>query len=608
MNQQHLLQALKHHFGYSEFRFHQHAAVTRCLSGQNTVVVMPTGGGKSLCYQLPAVLMEGLTLVISPLIALMQDQVMALKSNGIAAEALNSQCSDEEEASIREAAASGALKLLYVSPERALTGGFLNWIQRQQVALIAIDEAHCVSMWGHDFRPEYAQLSTLCQQFPGIPVMALTATADPATREEIRERLALGDCEVLVASFERPNIHLEAHPATQRMPQIERYLRAHPGQAGIIYCLSRASTEDTARRLREKGFRAQHYHAGMAAHERKAVQEAFQRDTLDIVCATIAFGMGIDKPNIRWVIHFNLPKNLESYYQEIGRAGRDGDPAEAVLFAGYNDVRTYLDFIQNGDGSDAYKQVQRDKLFRMWEFAQTQSCRMNAILAYFGEHRAEPCGHCDRCLNPPVGFDGTELAQKALSAVYWMSQEASTTTLIEVLRGTHSPTVIEQGFDRIKTFGLGREVSWKHWQSYVSQLVLQGLLSIDYHRGGRLSLTPLSRDVLKGQRAVPLHEPRDPESRESRRSKSSAPPVATTHDESLYDSLVQLRKQICRESGDVPAFTVFSNASLKDMAQRQPTTLDAFAEVSGVGRRKLEQYGERFTRHIADFLSNSPAS
>ncbi len=521
--------ALRKYFGYDEFRFFQKDVITRTLAGRNSLVIMPTGGGKSLCYQLPAVLLDGVTLVISPLIALMQDQVLALKANGITAEALNSHCSPEEERAVRVAVEERRLALLYVSPERALSPGFLRWIRLQPVRQVAIDEVHCVSIWGNDFRKDYRELSTLIEQLPaGVPVVALTATADPGTRVDILRQLRLPDCETFVASFERPNIHVEVYPATDRVQAIKTYLRENPGQPGIIYCLSRKSTEELAAKLRQHGIRARHYHARVDAPERQQVQDAFQRDEIDVICATIAFGMGIDKPNIRWVMHYNLPKNLESYYQEIGRAGRDGEPAEALLFAGLGDRRTLLDMIDdNSEADPAYKAVQKEKVFRMWEYTQTTACRTNLVLSYFGEHRETPCGHCDICRNPPTRFDGTVIAQKALSVAARTGGRASMSLMIRILRGMRSTEVVTLGYDCLKTFGCGKDIGWDDWLHYITQLIDLGLLAIDYSDASTLKLTPLAQAYLvkNPEKALELSAPRHerPAARTLRQSPEAAP-------------------------------------------------------------------------------------
>ncbi len=600
--------ALRKYFGYDEFRFFQKDVITRTLAGRNSLVIMPTGGGKSLCYQLPAVLLDGVTLVISPLIALMQDQVLALKANGITAEALNSHCSAEEERAVRVAVEERRLALLYVSPERALSPGFLRWIRLQPVRQVAIDEVHCVSIWGNDFRKDYRELSTLIEQLPaGVPVVALTATADPGTRVDILRQLRLPDCETFVASFERPNIHVEVYPATDRVQAIKTYLRENPGQPGIIYCLSRKSTEELAAKLRQHGIRARHYHARVDAPERQQVQDAFQRDEIDVICATIAFGMGIDKPNIRWVMHYNLPKNLESYYQEIGRAGRDGEPAEALLFAGLGDRRTLLDMIDdNSEADPAYKAVQKEKVFRMWEYTQTTACRTNLVLSYFGEHRETPCGHCDICRNPPTRFDGTVIAQKALSVAARTGGRAGMNLMIRILRGQRSAEVVAAGYDSLKTFGCGNDIGWDDWLHYITQLIDLGLLAIDYSDASTLKLTPLAQAYLvkNPEKALELSAPRHerPAARTLRQS-----PEATPEDEGLYLALVKLRRQICAETGNPPAFTVFSNATLRDIAAAKPQTLDAFGRIKGVGEKKLERYGERFVAAVREALESPDA-
>ena len=595
------LHALKKYFGYDTFRLSQSDVIERTLSGKSSLVIMPTGGGKSICYQLPAVLFDGLTIVISPLIALMQDQVSALQANGVNAAALNSTCTFEEESWIKQEASQGKLKLLYVSPERAVSGGFLSWVSSVNVAQIAIDEAHCVSVWGNDFRPEYTQLTQLTGKFPSVPVAALTATADTATQQDIRQQLQLHECETFVSSFERKNIEIDVLPAKKRMQIIYTFLDLHHGQAGIIYCLSRRSTEETAKKLREQGYRAAHYHGAMKPDERSLVQEQFLRDDVQIVCATIAFGMGIDKPNIRWVVHYNLPKNIESYYQEIGRAGRDGEYAQALLFAGYGDMKTLTGFIEDSASDERFKQVQFAKLNRMWEFTQTLSCRTNFVLNYFGEYREQTCGHCDHCLNPPKTFDGTVIAQKALSACVRLKRlghSVGINMLIDVLRGSSAREVLDNGFDQIATYGAGKEISWKDWSHYITQLIDRGYLAIDFTQGNTLHRTNISNDVLKGLAPVLLCEPQDIELA----AKTITSPDLTDEENLLFDALKALRRRIA-DSNNAQAYTVFSDASLKDMAKLKPGNLAAFLKVSGVGEHKKEKYGSEFVALICELVA-----
>mgnify|MGYP002151019424 CR=1 FL=1 len=593
--------ALKKYFGYDSFRFTQSEVIQRTFNRQSSLVIMPTGGGKSICYQLPAVLLDGITIVVSPLIALMQDQVSALQANGIHAEAMNSTISNEDESRIKQQAASGELKLLYVSPERAVSFVFLQWVRSINVTQIAIDEAHCVSIWGNDFRPEYTRLTELTGLFPGVPVAALTATADTATQQDIRQQLQLHNSEVFVSSFERKNIEIDVLPAKKRIQIIVKFLEGHQKQAGIIYCLSRRSTEETAEKLRQEGYNAAHYHGRMVSDERAAIQDQFLRDDIQIVCATIAFGMGIDKPNIRWVIHYNLPKNIESYYQEIGRAGRDGDEAQVLLFAGYGDMKTLTGFIEDSGGDPTFKQVQLAKLSRMWEFTQTLSCRTNFILNYFGEHRGQTCGHCDHCLNPPLTFDGTVIAQKALSACYHLNkrnQLIGINMLVDVLRGSSGRELLARGLHTIKTYGAGNDLSWKAWSHYITQLIDRGYLSIDFTQGNTLHRTKLSDDVLKGNTSVLLCEPQD-----FKFAKKELKPTDLNNDESqLFDALKELRRSIAA-SNNSQAFTVFSDASLKDMAKLKPGNAAAFLKVSGVGEHKNEKYGEEFISVICSMVA-----
>jgi len=601
MNRDAAHQALKKYFGYDAFRLAQASVIERTLNQQSSLVIMPTGGGKSICYQLPAVLLDGLTIVVSPLIALMQDQVAALQANGIYAEALNSACTSEEEFRIKQQIASGELKLLYVSPERAVSWVFLQWVRDIKISQIAIDEAHCVSIWGNDFRPEYTRLTELTQLFPSISVAAFTATADTATQQDIRQQLQLLDCEVFVSSFERKNIEIDVLPAKNRIQIIYQFLEGHQQQAGIVYCLSRRSTEETAAKLRTAGYKASHYHGAMNSEDRATTQEKFLRDEVQIVCATIAFGMGIDKPNIRWVIHYNLPKNIESYYQEIGRAGRDGEYAQALLFAGYGDMKTLTGFVEDSGADPTFKQVQLAKLSRMWEFTQTLSCRTNFILNYFGEYREKECGHCDRCLNPPLTFDGTIIAQKALSACLRLRKRGESVginMLIDILRGSSGRELMEREFNTIVTYGAGKDLTWKDWSHYITQLIDRGYLAIDFTQGNVLHRTKLSDDVLRGSTYVMLCEPQD-----IKLSKKELKSADLSHEESeLLDALKTLRRSIA-EGNNAQAYTIFSDATLKDMVKLKPGNSAAFLKVSGVGEHKNEKYGDAFLSLVCSLVA-----
>ncbi|MCF8237938.1 MAG: DNA helicase RecQ [Saprospiraceae bacterium] len=594
-------QLLQEVFGYGQFRPHQQEAIEQVLSGQDALVIMPTGGGKSLCYQIPALVKTGVALVISPLIALMKDQVEALRANGINAHAINSTLDSGEKQRIHEEIASGSVKLLYVSPEKVMSANFLNYLTTLPLSLVAIDEAHCVSMWGNDFRPEYAQLSAVVERLPGVPVIALTATADPATQADIIKQLALRNASVFLGSFERENLHIEVQPATQRMGRILRFLNDRQGEPGIVYCLSRKSTEKVAAQLRNEGINAAHYHAQMDRHERERVQEDFQRDNIQVICATIAFGMGIDKSNIRWIIHYNLPKNIESYYQEIGRAGRDGLPASTLLFAGFGDVYTYRRMIMDSDAPDVFKEVQVQKLDRMFSYSQATSCRTNVILSYFGEHPELGCGHCDRCDQPVSSFDGSRIAQIALSAVARSKQTVGMQLLVDILRGANNQEVRQGGYDRIRTYGAGRAWSRDHWVQYVTQLIDRGLMSIDYTEYGRLKVTPLGDDVLYGRTGVLLTEPVEYKEKKKGESFQKETPRQAFRRELLV-RISLWRKQRADQEGVSPTH-LLSDATLTAMAE-VPTLFPAQLEsIPGFSAHKRQHYGSDILQEIRAYCN-----
>ena len=596
-------------FGYDAFRGQQEAIIEHVAGGGDCLVVMPTGGGKSLCYQIPALLRDGVAVVVSPLIALMQDQVDALRQSGVRAGYLNSTLTFGEVRAIEDGARAGRLDLLYVAPERLMgerTLALLDGIRdRARIALFAIDEAHCVSQWGHDFRPEYLQLSVLHERYPGVPRIALTATADAPTRREIAERLGLGGARVFVSGFDRPNIRYAIVPKRNARDQLLRFLDAeHRGHAGIVYCLSRRKVEETAQWLRSRGYHALPYHAGMGAQERKRHQDAFVREDAVIIVATIAFGMGIDKPDVRFVAHLDLPKSIESYYQETGRAGRDGLPADAWMAYGLADVITLRQMVEGSEAGEQRKRLEVRKLDAMLGLCELTTCRRQTLLAYFGETHAEPCGNCDNCLVPPEAWDATEAAQKALSCVYRTGQRFGAGYVIDVLLGKDSERIRGFGHHRLSTFGIGADLDVATWRSVFRQLVARGLMSVDVEGFGSLKLTGESRAVLRGACEVRLRRdaaaPRKQKRRREPADRAAGAARATLAPghRGLFDALRARRRELAKAQG-VPPYVIFHDVTLEAMAEQQPRTLDEFAALPGVGEKKLERYAETFIEVIA---------
>lgn len=597
-----LLLLLKKFFGYTTFRPLQAEIIQRILEKKDSLVLMPTGGGKSICFQLPAIYLPGTAIVVSPLIALMKDQVEGLLANGIPAAALNNMIPEEERQRIKQLCIQGKIKLLYISPEKL--AGELHWLlPRMDLSLIAIDEAHCISHWGHDFRPEYTQLSALKEHFPQVPIVALTATADKVTRNDIITQLKLHEPEVFVSSFDRPNLSLTIRRGLNKKEKtaaIVHFIHAHRGQSGIVYCLSRNSTEKLAEELQSFGIKTVAYHAGLAPAIREKAQDDFINDRVNVVCATVAFGMGIDKSNVRWVIHYNMPGSIENYYQEIGRAGRDGMKSDTLLFYSVADLLVLRRFAEESGQQETNLQ----KLNRMRRYCEADICRRRILLSYFGEEADHDCGNCDVCKNPPQRFDGSVLVQKALSAIFRTGEFVSMNMLIHILRGSEKAEIIERGYDKLKTYGAGKDLSYNAWKEYLYQMLQLGYIEIDYLNAGILKVTPLGRKILFGEQKALMAIYKESEEKVFLRKQDAKfkyrpirPIQSSSINETLLDSLQQLRKQIA-EREHTPAYIIFSDDALEDMVQKKPVTLEEFGDIHGVGQIKKEKYGKVFVALI----------
>ena len=602
-----MLQTLKTYFGYDSFRPLQEDIIRHLMDRKNALVLMPTGGGKSICYQLPALLSEGTAVVVSPLISLMKDQVETLCANGIAAGALNSNNDETENASLRRACMEGKLKLLYISPEKLLAEA--NYLLRDMhISLFAIDEAHCISQWGHDFRPEYTQMGILHQLFPQVPIIALTATADKITREDIIKQLHLNQPRIFISSFDRPNLSLtvkRGYQQKEKSKAILDFIARHPGESGIIYCMSRSKTESVAQMLQKHGIRSAVYHAGLSPARRDEAQDDFINDRVQAVCATIAFGMGIDKSNVRWVIHYNLPKSIESFYQEIGRAGRDGMPSDTLLFYSLADLILLTKFATDS----GQQSINLEKLQRMQQYAEADICRRRILLSYFGENTTCDCGNCDVCKNPPERFDGTIIVQKALSAIARSEQQIGTGILVDILRGNMSSEVTERGYHRLKTFGAGREVPARDWHDYLLQMLQLGYFEIAYNENNHLKITQSGTDVLFGRARALLVTSRREEAVQAtrgRKRKATVPtkelPLGLPNKESgeLFEALRTLRKRLADQEA-LPAYIVLSDKVLHLLSTSRPTTIEEFGNISGIGEYKKKKYGKEFVELIRKY-------
>ena len=602
-----MLQTLKTYFGYDSFRPLQEDIIRHLMDRKDALVLMPTGGGKSICYQLPALLSEGTAVVVSPLISLMKDQVETLCANGIAAGALNSNNDETENASLRRACMEGKLKLLYISPEKLLAEA--NYLLRDMhISLFAIDEAHCISQWGHDFRPEYTQMGILHQLFPQVPIIALTATADKITREDIIKQLHLNQPRIFISSFDRPNLSLtvkRGYQQKEKSKAILDFIARHPGESGIIYCMSRSKAETVAQMLQKQGIKSAVNHAGLSPARRDEAQDDFINDRVQVVCATIAFGMGIDKSNVRWVIHYNLPKSIESFYQEIGRAGRDGMPSDTLLFYSLADLILLTKFATDS----GQQSINLEKLQRMQQYAEADICRRRILLSYFGENTTCDCGNCDVCKNPPERFDGTIIVQKALSAIARSEQQIGTGILVDILRGNMSSEVTERGYHRLKTFGAGREVPVRDWHDYLLQMLQLGYFEIAYNENNHLKITQSGTDVLFGRARALLVTIRREEAVQAtrgRKRKATVPtkelPLGLPNTESgeLFEALRTLRKRLADQEA-LPAYIVLSDKVLHLLSTSRPTTIEEFGNISGIGEYKKKKYGKEFVELIRKY-------
>ncbi len=589
---------LKKFYGYNSFLPLQYEVIKCVMDGNDAVVLMPTGGGKSICFQIPALLMDGCTIVISPLLALMKDQVDALQSCGIPAAAINSNQSEQFNREVAEQVFAGHIKLLYISPERLLAE-LDSWSANMKISLIAIDEAHCISQWGHDFRIEYTRLSILRSRFPHVPIMALTATADRLTRDDMIKQLAIPDAKLFITSFDRKNISLRVirnMSGNDKFKMMVKFIEAHKGDCGIIYCMRRADTEKLAAKLSFLGYKAAAYHAGLDTDIKEEVQTAFLNDDLQIVCATVAFGMGINKSNVRWVMHNNMPKNMECYYQEIGRAGRDGMPAEAVMFYSFSDVAALMNLARQSSNAD----VEADKIRRMQQYAESSICRRRILLSYFNERIDHDCGNCDVCMDPPERFDGTQLCQMAMSAIVRVGEKENFTTIIDILKGSGKSEITKKGYDRLKTYGVGRNLNFPQWNAYMLQMLQMGLVDVAYEQGNRLHVTEYGWEVLKGRKTIQLSRFYYDNHTLSKTVEKKSDSIMSASDKLLFESLKELRRDIARKM-HMPPYMIFSDKVIEAIAINRPTSKAMFSLLPGIGEKKTETFWKPFTDMVTEF-------